>query len=165
MSLAAPNADLSRGLQSFEMCRYLPVHPTLSDAFNEARGDHVIELREVSMPPEASSLARVRSIVRDLWLTADTGREEVVLVADELVANVLEHVGQRFMVSLARKPEHLIVAVSDPSRSEPTVMAPSWDSPGGRGMHIVESLSEEWGVRWVHDRGKTVWARVRISGQ
>jgi hypothetical protein len=92
---------------------------------------------------------------------ADAG----VLIASELVTNVLDHTRcRRLRVSARRvKPGTVRIAVSDRSLRVPELRAPGSGSPGGRGLLLVDALSHGWGCErrgW----GKVVWARVCVGG-
>ncbi|WP_143589937.1 ATP-binding protein, partial [Streptomyces africanus] len=58
-------------------------------------------------------------------------------------------------------PTHLLVTVSDPD-DHPPVYAPTGSALAehGRGLGIVDALSEEWGWTPCPPAGKTVWARL-----
>ena len=52
-----------------------------------------------------------------------------------------------------------MVEVFDTGHRLPTMGDAALDSTGGRGLHMIETVSDEWGVR--EDlNGKTVWARL-----
>ena len=38
-----------------------------------------------------------------------------------------------------------------------------WDARGGRGLHLVEALSNRWGVQDGR-RGKQVWFELKLAG-
>jgi hypothetical protein len=63
------------------------------------------------------------------------------------------------------EPAHLLLTVSDPDDRAP-VLAPGAGSgleEHGRGLHIVDALSEAWGWTPTPPAGKTVWARLSTS--
>ncbi|MEV7865882.1 ATP-binding protein [Streptomyces sp. NPDC088124] len=92
--------------------------------------------------------------------------DDVSLVASELTTNVVQHArgtGDFFDLGLRRRTGALILEVSDSFQWKmPELMKPGDDDLGGRGLIIVDSLCEEWGVR-PRDPGKTVWARLPIA--
>ncbi len=160
LHLAVPEGELREALRRQRMHRYLPIHADLAEAFRQAEIETLAQPFELSLAPEASSLGELRSAVRDLWPeAAHSGPDETLLVADELASNAIRHVAEPFTVSLALSPSRALVAVTDPSRDEPILRLPG-DPGAGRGMHVVNALSRSWGVRLVHDSGKTVWAAL-----
>lgn len=157
LHLAAPGTALAAALRHSRLQRYLPIHPDVTDAVRQAEMETLAEPSHLLLPPEPRSLALVRAAVRDLWPgSCRFGREEAVLVADELAANAIKHVAEPFTVGLALSASRALIAVSDPSRAEPLLR----EFPGGRGLHVVDRLSRHWGVRLVHAGGKTVWASL-----
>lgn len=52
----------------------------------------------------------------------------------------------------------VLCAVSDPSDRAPVVREPGWFGETGRGLHVVASLSDEWGWTLPSPVGKVVWA-------
>jgi hypothetical protein len=51
------------------------------------------------------------------------------------------------------------VADGDTHVPRPALDFANADRSGGRGLHIVNALSEQWGTT-IHERGKSVWAEV-----
>lgn len=90
---------------------------------------------------------------------------EVALVASELVGNAVRHThssnGCGLGVDWALDDAGVTVQVSDPSATAPAPRRPSANEPGGRGLHIVAALADDWGVR-PDDGGKRVWAHVPV---
>lgn len=82
---------------------------------------------------------------------------DVVLVGSELSANVIRHARTEFTVVLREVGDRIRLEVSDGSSVIPAVedLTESY-----RGLRMVESVSEDWGVE-ATDSGKTVWAEFR----
>ena len=56
------------------------------------------------------------------------------------------------------------VEVADLGGGEPELLSPTTSELHGRGLQIVEELSDEWGItERAGDRGKTVWYQVDVS--
>ncbi len=83
---------------------------------------------------------------------------DVQLVATELVSNAVRHGADLVHLELIANGDHLVVAVRDGSEVLPDRDAGPYDE-SGRGLLIIEALTERWGVEDV-DGGKRVWAVV-----
>jgi len=115
--------------------------------------------------PEAPGQAR-RALV-GLPFDAVT-REDLALLMSELVTNALRHAGlsreDRIGVSLVNGAGRVRLAVHDggpgfkPGPSNGTDEA----TAGGRGLQLVDALSNAWGVRSAAD-GCTVWCEVPVD--
>ncbi|TDQ00422.1 ATP-binding protein [Labedaea rhizosphaerae] len=115
-------------------------------------------------------LAHVRS-----WIGAvleDLGRErlaDIVLIADELVANAFDHGGgpHEVRVSRMRTPCWVGIEVDDSGSDQPVLGRSRFPADyRGRGLVVVDNLAQAWGVTTDPDRGvKTVWAHVACAMQ
>ncbi|TWF83330.1 anti-sigma regulatory factor (Ser/Thr protein kinase) [Streptomyces capillispiralis] len=115
-------------------------------------------------------LARARSFTRatlDGW-SLGHHCDDAALVMTELAANAVTHAAPRcagapdVRLGFRLEPAHLLLTVSDPDDHAP-VLAPGAGSDleeHGRGLCIVDALSEAWGWTPTPPAGKTVWARL-----
>ncbi|MFF9803626.1 ATP-binding protein [Streptomyces coeruleorubidus] len=113
--------------------------------------------------------ARVRSFTRDTLHVWSLGHryDDTTLVVTELAANAATHAAAgapgapEIRLGFLLDPTHLLVTVSDPD-DHPPVYAPSGSAleEHGRGLCLVDALSEEWGWTPCPPAGKTVWARL-----
>jgi hypothetical protein len=62
-------------------------------------------------------------------------------------------------VTLESMENGLLVEVFDSSHRMPSLSDSAPESTDGRGLRLVDSVCETWGIREELD-GKTVWARV-----
>ncbi|MEU7277487.1 ATP-binding protein [Streptomyces sp. NPDC045431] len=106
------------------------------------------------------SARHMRRILRTFlmrWGLAElTDAAELALT--ELVANVVRHVpGRRCTVLILRRPEGLRVEVTD-GLDRPPLPVEAGDAldEGGRGLVLVEAVTERWGTVPLA-AGKTVW--------
>src|SRR5262249_47335590 len=53
----------------------------------------------------------------------------------------------------------VLCAVSDPSDEVPVSRDAGWFGESGRGLHVVASLSDEWGCTDPGPRGKAAWGK------
>lgn len=122
---------------------------------------------EVAAVPSAASRVRAAIVTALDGALEQEVLENLLMVATELVSNSVMHSGMREDEHLRfrlRADRVIRVEVADTGRgfsaSAPRVVDPGRD-PGGRGLMIVELLSEDWGV--VQDDRVVVWAELSRS--
>ena len=126
----------------------------------------------VLLPYTPSSVAVARGRLTSELLAAGI-REQAVgdaaLVISELLSNAIRHAapltGTQVRVTWTLDHDELRVAVSDAGDGPlPQVTEPALNAPGGRGLGIVETLSDRWGVLR-EDGVTTVWAQLTAPPQ
>lgn len=96
---------------------------------------------------------------------------DIAIVVSELLTNALRHAlpahreirpgassGEAIRLGLVQPGSWVLCAVSDPSQRLPVAQDPGPLADGGRGLHIVEALSDNWGCAPLGGHGKIVWA-------
>lgn len=117
----------------------------------------------------------VRRTLAD-WSLDHCGADALTVVA-ELLANAVLHAAPHptarpssgaeaeiWLKLSLRRPAHLVCAVVDPSDDPPVY--PHTSDPfdeHGRGLRIIDALSEHWGWTRCQPEGKTVWAMLRTD--
>jgi len=89
--------------------------------------------------------------------------EAVELMVSELATNCIRHERASFHVAILRRSSEIRVEVTDAGGGVPTMRSPGPDEPSGRGLQIVDMLSESWGVEPESPSGKTVWFTLDVS--
>ncbi|MEJ5915487.1 ATP-binding protein [Pseudokineococcus sp. 1T1Z-3] len=119
------------------------------------------ELRLEAHPRGASA---ARSLVaRVLSPTAPASVvETAALLTSELTTNAVLHARGEVVVRVELESDLVRVEVTDRSSATPSVRVPRLDSPGGRGLVLVEALSSRWGTRMVRG-GKGVWFELPLD--
>lgn len=80
------------------------------------------------------------------------------LLASELITNALRHGSGCITLLVTRSAHSVRVDVADESRLEPTPRSARPEDENGRGLLIVETLADEWGMESLpQGGGKTVW--------
>ena len=119
----------------------------------------------VLLPCQPASVAvarhRITSEMRSVG-TTDGAIDDAAIVVTELLTNAIRHAsplsGRWLQVTWDLEDESVEIAVSDGgSTTLPRVSRPALSALGGRGLEIVETLSQRWGVRRTGP-GTTVWA-------
>jgi hypothetical protein len=83
------------------------------------------------------------------------------ILAGELVANVVRHVGAPGTLRASSHGDTLRVEVDDVNTEVPVVGHPGADDVSGFGMVLVDELANRWGVDR-HPGGKTVWFELDL---
>jgi serine/threonine-protein kinase RsbW len=92
----------------------------------------------------------------------------VLLCVSELATNAVRHgvpSGGHFLIKVDTLDGRLRIEVHDMSRRGPQVQQPSADDTTGRGLLLIETLADEWGVSPRAPRGKVVWTEFKIETQ
>ncbi|MFF3846748.1 SpoIIE family protein phosphatase [Streptomyces sp. NPDC002328] len=114
--------------------------------------------------PEAARHARrfTRRTLRAWGVPADA-MDAALLVVSELVTNALVHTDGRVRLDLGLISHRLRLAVTDASPRTP-VKPPglTWEATGGRGILLVEAVSDAWGTVPVSG-GKQVWSEIPLE--
>jgi anti-sigma regulatory factor (Ser/Thr protein kinase) len=90
--------------------------------------------------------------------------DDAEAIVGEFVANAVSHAappsvpGQSLGLRLLRRTGEVMCAVLDPSDSAPVLRMPDRNEEAGRGLQMVDALSDVWGWSPVTGRGKAVWA-------
>ena len=93
--------------------------------------------------------------------------EAAELIVSELVTNAMrasEAKGWPVMLRLSVAAEYLLILVWDNNPELPTKRDADFDDESGRGLVIVEALSDACGAAPVLEGGKAVWARLALTG-
>ncbi|MEU4996827.1 ATP-binding protein [Streptomyces sp. NPDC021622] len=105
------------------------------------------------------AVPEVRGALRELLRSwGKPGRSEIAeLLTSELVTNALVHTDHDAILTATVGPGRLRVEVRDFVGRRPKLRVPNADDgTHGRGLVLVQSLADAWGVR-AHGVGKVVW--------
>ena len=123
----------------------------------------------LSKGPQSARAARrlTRNTLREWGLPGLV--EDAESIVGEFVANAVTHAAsvvpvprrqpsEALGLRLLRRNGEVICAVLDPSDEVPVLKAPASVEEAGRGLQMVDALSDVWGWSPVAGRGKAVWA-------
>ncbi len=104
---------------------------------------------------------------------ADALFDDAAVVISELVTNAVRYGSRaglpssaadaRVELVLMRRTGCIVCAVTDPNPGPPVRMEPDYAAESGRGLCVVESLSEEWGWTPLNTGRKAVWAALALT--
>lgn len=122
---------------------------------------------EVRLPnrPESAYAARclAHAVLRLHWELPARPTEDAVLLVSELVGNAVRHTGAHVIgLRMARRRGWVRAEVRDPSRGLPCLLPVHPLDTTGRGLFLVDTLSDRWGVDLL-PRGKTTWFEMRVG--
>lgn len=142
----------------------LPGLAELSQLAARAGDSGAEEIRLPNRPESAQAARRLTHLVlRDHWELPAALAEHAVLLVSELVGNAVRHTGAHiFGLRLMRRRGWLRIEVRDPSRGLPCLLPVHELDTSGRGLALVDMLSERWGVDLL-PRGKTTWFEMRLA--
>lgn len=124
-----------------------------------------LEPNPLSLTPEPGAPGAARTWVGDVLTGWPEDRVQIArLLVSELVTNAVLHARTEILVAHSADGTRVRFEVNDRHSGGPVPKRYSRDSPTGRGMHLVASLADEWGVER-DAAGKTVWFAVSRSSR
>jgi anti-sigma regulatory factor (Ser/Thr protein kinase) len=120
------------------------------------------EQRAYALPILPISSAAARAYTREVlahWQLADL-TEDIVLIVDELVTNAVRHSAGPITLALDLREGSVHVEVTDDCAAMPSTQSLSDTRTSGRGLAIIDAISDGWGARALAAGGKSVWADV-----
>jgi anti-sigma regulatory factor (Ser/Thr protein kinase) len=109
-----------------------------------------------------SSIAEARHFTRAVLKAGGASDDEwpVAQVVSELATNAVVHAGTSFVLSISHDASHIRVAVTDRRPlARASMRRLSNETTTGRGLRIVQSLGQAWGIDQT-DAAKTVWCEL-----
>jgi anti-sigma regulatory factor (Ser/Thr protein kinase) len=103
----------------------------------------------------------------------ETLADDAEIIVGEFVANAIRHANRtagggdspataradsRIGLRIFRRSGEVMCAVLDPSDTAPVLKPPTREAECGRGLQLVDALSDVWGWSPVVGHGKAVWA-------
>ncbi|WP_427924895.1 SpoIIE family protein phosphatase [Streptomyces sp. cg40] len=117
----------------------------------------------MELPATATAVAEGRSfVVKTLaaWDCTDKVDDARLLVS-EVLTNAVQHAEGPLVLHLRRTVTELAVEICDLSPHLPQPRLAAEDEESGRGLILVDTLADNWGVRPT-DQGKTTWFTLRL---
>ncbi|MFG2516312.1 SpoIIE family protein phosphatase [Streptomyces sp. NPDC048584] len=126
-------------------------------------------LKRRVMPGDPGALAEVRRMIRTAvegWGAGELA-DEIELVADEMITNVLMHTEGAAVVNVrvldGGGGRRVRVEVEDSSSALPRRREAGESGVSGRGLLLIETLTDVWGVE-ARGGGKCVWSEFVVGG-
>jgi anti-sigma regulatory factor (Ser/Thr protein kinase) len=165
LHVSAPDPAVAQGCRDLGLHREATIHDSLPQAVAAARAQLPLVSARLSLPAGPRSPQQARAMVKDVCggRVPDTVARDATLVVSELATNAVRHAGEPIEVISLLTRERLVVAVHDSSPAAPVVAGAGQWHESGRGLVIVEAVSQTWGVHTQDGDGKTVWSSFSIQ--
>ncbi|MFI6346042.1 ATP-binding protein [Streptomyces sp. NPDC050560] len=138
------------------MTPLLPERPTTARMFTQL----------LSATRRGARLARLLSVGElHRWGVAPSVTDRAGQVIAEMASNAVLHGrvrGRDFRIALVLDASELLIEVSDARGERQPVVRSAPCDEHGRGMLLVDALSDDWGASQRPPGGKTVWARLQL---
>lgn len=124
------------------------------------------------LPCGPRSVSRARALLAEqarAWKVPDEPAATAVLLLSELMTNAVRHarvpVGREIVTRCVLGGDLFRVEVIDANAAPPCPRAAGPDDESGRGLALVEALSDAWGANpRPYGIGKTVWFELIVGG-
>lgn len=118
----------------------------------------------IRLAPLAKSVSEARRfVVEQTYDLPRAVRDALELCVSELAANCVLHAASNFSVTVIRS-NSVRIEVTDNGNGAVELRNASAKDVRGRGLRIVEALSDDWGVMQSDQPpGKTVWAQFDLA--
>jgi anti-sigma regulatory factor (Ser/Thr protein kinase) len=120
----------------------------------------------VALPRSPASVGVARRFIQgraEAWALPEPVAEQLVLIGSELVTNTVLHARTELTLTLELRDSRVRISVRDQSQAPATLRHYRTDALTGRGLGVVATLSDRWGVSAATD-GKVVWAELAANG-
>jgi serine phosphatase RsbU (regulator of sigma subunit)/anti-sigma regulatory factor (Ser/Thr protein kinase) len=126
------------------------------------------KLASTDLPASTLSARRARRFVlaalEAFGVQAPAIEEVAELLTSEIVTNAVVHAGSGVRVMVEGTPDGVRVTVTDADPTVPAVRRPADEAENGRGLHLVDTLADRWGVAPA-PTGKSVWFELVVPEQ
>lgn len=114
-------------------------------------------------PSELSSIPQARHFVRSSvsdYLPVHA-LDTVELLTSEVVTNAVLHADSDPVVEVAAEGGTVRISVQDQNPAWPSPKRVCDDATSGRGLALVDTMADAWGVESLPKEGKRIWFEVR----
>jgi anti-sigma regulatory factor (Ser/Thr protein kinase) len=120
---------------------------------------------EIAIAPDLVHVPQARNAafaIMKLWDIEDSLADDMRLVVSELVSNAIEHGYGRVGLRITETADEVKIEVSDSNPAPARVRCAHEEELRGRGLMIVASLADSWGVS---EDGYCTWAAFLTGKQ
>jgi anti-sigma regulatory factor (Ser/Thr protein kinase) len=96
------------------------------------------------------------------WGVTGEPADDALLLLSELVTNAVRYARAPIEARVRLDGTHIVLDVADGATELPVMRPLQPGAATGRGLHLVEMLAEQWGVRPTGG-GKAVWCAIATA--
>lgn len=122
-----------------------------------------LDSARTELPATASSVPAGRAFMGETLAAwgCPQHTDDARLLVSEILTNAVQHAQGPLVLHLRRTVTELAVEISDLSPHLPQPRLAAQDEESGRGLILVDTLADSWGVR-PDEHGKTTWFTLRL---
>lgn len=136
------------------------------ERWEDDRAGRELDELAVDLVARPASVAEARRAVHRYMLgggVPEAVLDVATLLTSELVTNAVVHVGGAITLRARLGAERIRVEVGDRTRARPRLRRAGAAASGGRGLTLLSSLSQRWGVLDAGEpTGKVVWFELDL---
>jgi PAS domain S-box-containing protein len=142
--------------------------PPVTDREPVVIAPHVAHLHVHGDPADVGRARRFLRTTTSVWGIRPEAADTAGLVLSEVVTNAIRYAPGPIDVTMTHSAGVLRIDVADnahdlgPRRPPATVEQLRVDAEGGRGLFLVEALSQRWGTTPIAGDGKLVWFEIAV---
>ncbi|MFF3730765.1 ATP-binding protein [Streptomyces sp. NPDC002476] len=140
------------------------ITPTPAEPYRAPRippRPHLFEVAFLPGPERVAQMRRLTTAYLRYWQVPEPLQSDMVLVVSELVTNAIQHGKGQVGLRIKSTDTRALIEVSDENPDPPRLRLATDDEVSGRGMLIVDSLAQSWGVS---RDGMTTWCNLATGG-
>ncbi|MGA2210782.1 MAG: ATP-binding protein [Acidimicrobiales bacterium] len=122
-------------------------------------------MAERTFPAVAESVRAARQFAAEVLPPLPQSLLDTVLImVSELASNSVEHADTEFTLSIEHSGGRIRVQATDSGSGEAVLRHPGPTEARGRGLLVIDQLSDDWGVIQAADgTGKTIWCSLNTE--
>lgn len=124
------------------------------------KSDEIVLPLSREAPGQARAFVRSVSTGRPHLTLLDSVLGDAELLVSEVVTNAVLHGRPPVRLGVVLDADAVLIRVGDSGPHVPWRRDASADDEGGRGMELVDSIADTWGVDQLAGGGKVVWFRL-----
>jgi serine/threonine-protein kinase RsbW len=137
------------------------VQRSVTATMAKALGSRVV--RSEVFPASRNQVARVRAVISEI-VADHPAFDTIVLLASEVATNSVLHSGSEFfglVIARTTSGDLRVAVIDEGCGGLPRLRDEAIEDEHGRGLHLVDTLAQSWGITRQPGVGAAVWFDIR----